>query len=58
MQEELYGEDKQSENQRRNNNMSNEKNESFVSPCELVEKEVTVAVTASVDSHHPENYYG
>jgi len=38
--------------------MSNEKNESFVSPCKLVEKEVIVVATASVDSHHPENYYG
>ena len=38
--------------------MNNERNESFVSPCELVEKKATVAATASVDSHHPENYYG
>jgi hypothetical protein len=59
MQEELYGEDRQSENQRRNNNnMSNERNDNFASPCELGENNAIVATTTSVDNHHPENYYG
>lgn len=38
--------------------MNNERNESFVSPCKLVEKEVAIAANVSVDNHHPENYYG
>jgi len=39
--------------------MNNEKrNESFISPCELVENKVMVTSTTSVDNHHPENYYG
>ena len=58
MQEEFYGKDRQSKNKRRKSNMNNEKNESFVSPCELVEKEVAVAANVSVENHHPENYYG
>ena len=58
MQEEFYGEDRQSKNKRRKSNMNNEKNENFVSPCKLVEKEVAVAANVPVDNHHPENYYG
>ena len=38
--------------------MNNERNEKFISPCELVENKVTVAASVLVDNSHPENYYG